>query len=76
STFIIKLVLKAFKATSIAPIKADVVLKRFRKQDNNKSKARLLALLPKDWRQIERLIRAAVKDTSVETSQKLSQTLH
>ncbi|KAF1978857.1 hypothetical protein BU23DRAFT_647408, partial [Bimuria novae-zelandiae CBS 107.79] len=63
-------------ATSIAPIKADVVLKRFRKQDNNKSEAWLSALLPEDWRQMERLIRAVVKDTSAETSQKLSQTLH
>ncbi|KAF1978702.1 hypothetical protein BU23DRAFT_595819 [Bimuria novae-zelandiae CBS 107.79] len=67
---------KAFEATSIAPIKANVVLERFRKQDNNKSEARLSALLPEDWRQMERLIRAAVKDTSAETSQKLSQTLH
>jgi hypothetical protein len=28
--------------------------------------------LPEDWRQMNRLVRAAVKDTLAETSQKLS----
>jgi hypothetical protein len=55
---------------------ANVVLKRLRKQDDDESEARPSALLPEDWRQMDRLVRAAVKDTSAETSQKLSQTLH
>jgi hypothetical protein len=49
-------------------MKADVVLKRFRKQDDDQSDARPSALFPKDWRQIDRLVRAAVKDTLVEPS--------
>jgi hypothetical protein len=76
STFTTRLVLKAFEATGIAPMKADVILERFRKQDDNESEARPSTPLPKDWRQMNRLVRAAVKDTSAETSQKLSQTLH
>jgi hypothetical protein len=61
-------VLKAFEATGIAAMKTDVVLKRFRKQDDDESDARPSALFPKDWRQMDRLVRAAVKDTLVETS--------
>jgi hypothetical protein len=57
-------------------MKADVVLERFPKQDDDKSEARPSALLPEDWRQMDPLVCAAVKDTSAETSQKLSQTLH
>jgi hypothetical protein len=76
STFTTKLVLKAFKATGIAPMKANVVLERFRKQDDDESEARPSALLPEDWRQMDCLVRAAVKDTSAKTSQKLSQMLH
>jgi hypothetical protein len=72
STFKTKLVLKAFEATGIASMKANVVLKRFRKRDDNKSEAWPSALLPKDWRQMDCLVRAAVKDTLVETLQKLS----
>jgi hypothetical protein len=76
STFTTKLVLKAFKATDIASMKANVVLERFRKQDDDESEAQPSALLPKDWRQMDCLVRAAVKDTSAKTSQKLSQMLH
>jgi hypothetical protein len=56
-------------------MKAEVILERFRKQDDNESEARPSTPLPKDWRQMNRLVRAVVKDTSAETSQKLSQTL-
>jgi hypothetical protein len=76
STFTTKLVLKAFEATGIAPMKADVVLECFRKQDDDESEAQPSALLPKDWRQMDCLVRAAVKDTLANTSQKLSQMLH
>ena len=55
-TFITKLILKVFKATSIAPIKTYIIYKRFYKQDDNKSKVRPLALLSKDQRQIDYLI--------------------
>jgi hypothetical protein len=71
STFTTRLVLRAFEATGIAPMKADVILERFRKQDDNESEARPSTPFPKDWRQMNRLVRAAVKDTSAETSQKL-----
>jgi hypothetical protein len=48
STFTRKFVLKAFEATGIAPMKANVVLECFCKQNDNESEARLSALLPKD----------------------------
>jgi hypothetical protein len=53
-------------------MKADVILERFRKLDDNKSEVQPSTPLPEDWRQMNRLVRAAVKDTSAETSQKLS----
>jgi hypothetical protein len=75
STFTTNLCLKAFEATGIHPPNADVILKRFKRRDN-KSKRGASVLLPEDWRQMERLVRAAVRDTTAEESQKLSQTLH
>ncbi|KAF1828973.1 hypothetical protein BDW02DRAFT_651685 [Decorospora gaudefroyi] len=56
STFTTKLVLKAFEATGMAPMKADVILERFRKQDDNESEARPSTPLPEDWRQMNRLV--------------------
>jgi hypothetical protein len=75
SNFTTKLVLKSFEATGICPRDAKVVLKRFGKQ-SDESEAQPSTLLPKDWRHMERLVCAAVKDNTAEESQKLSQTLY
>jgi hypothetical protein len=55
---------------------ADVVVQHFSNKVNNKSNPRPSALLPANWRQMDCLIRSAVKDTAAEDSQKLSQMLH
>jgi hypothetical protein len=76
SSLTTKLVRKAFKATGICPMNADVVVQHFSNKVDNKSKPQPSALLPANWRQMDRLIHSAVKDTAAEDSQKLSQTLH
>jgi hypothetical protein len=76
SSLMTKLVRKTFKATAICPMNADVVVQRFSNKVDDKSRPQLSALLPANWRQMDCLIRSAVKDTAAEAFQKLSQTLH
>jgi hypothetical protein len=76
SSLTTKLVCKAFEATGICPMNADVVVQRFSNKDDDKSELRPSTLLPADWRQMDRLIRSGVKDTAAEDSRKLSRTLH
>jgi hypothetical protein len=49
SSLTTKLVCKAFKATGICSMNADVVVQRFSNKVDNKSRPRLSALLPANW---------------------------
>ena len=73
-----KTILKSFEATGIWPMNAEVILKRFihtlpGSDGDQRSNSRLSL---SDWRHMERLVRAAVKDTHQEEAQKLSLSLH
>jgi hypothetical protein len=76
SSLTTKLIRKAFKATGICPMNADIVVQRFSNKVDDKSKPWSSALLPANWRQMDGLIRSAVKNTTAEDSQKLFQMLH
>jgi hypothetical protein len=71
-------ILRSFEATSIWPANRDAVLKRFNNEapDEDKIRETTSALQANNWRQLERLVRAAVKDTSAEESKKLAESLH
>jgi hypothetical protein len=76
SSFTTDLARKSFKATGIWPIDPSVILQRFCNKGDGESEARSSTLLEADWREMERLVRASVRDTTVEDSKSLSQTLH
>jgi hypothetical protein len=71
-------ILKSFEATGISPANADVILKRFAHPtpDEQKPRESSSRLSPSDWRQMDRLIRAAVEDNAAEEGRKLSVSLH
>jgi hypothetical protein len=69
---------KSFEACGIWPMDASPVLNKFskttdRSDDDRSSSSRLS---PTDWIHMERLVRAAVKDTYDKESQKLSRLVH
>jgi hypothetical protein len=75
SSFKEETILKSFEATGIWPIDPDIILKRFSytpEQDRSSSSH----LSDSDWRQMERLVRTAVKDTCQDEAKKLSHSLH
>jgi hypothetical protein len=76
SSFTTDLVRKSFKAPGIWPMDPSVILQRFCNNGNDESEARPSDLLEADWREMERLVKAAVRDTTAEDSKSLSQTLH
>jgi regulator of replication initiation timing len=53
-----------------------VILQQFCNKGDDESKSQLSTLLESNWREMERLVRAAVRDTTTEDSKSLSQTLH
>jgi hypothetical protein len=67
-----QLMLKSFAVTSIWPMDREPILKRFK----GKASHGPSAFTDGDWRQMDCLIRAAVKDTRVAESKQLSQTVH
>ncbi|KAI1508325.1 DUF1682 multi-domain protein [Pyrenophora tritici-repentis] len=68
------LISKAFETTGIWPKDPNVVLKRFTRTPKRSPSSSRLS--PSDWLQMERLVRAAVKDTRQDEAKKLSLTLH
>jgi hypothetical protein len=72
-------ILKSFKATGIAPLNPNVVLKRFSnttldKQESRESSTSVLSTF--NWRKMEQLVRVAVKDQATTEAKKLSRLLH
>jgi transposase-like protein len=70
-----KLVHKGFEATGIWPKDPDVILKQFDSKEQEEA-AEASHLTNRDWRHMERLVRAAVSDRTAEELKKLSETLH
>ncbi|KAH4914299.1 hypothetical protein HBI79_242250 [Parastagonospora nodorum] len=68
------LISKAFETTGIWPKDPNVVLKRFTQTPERSPSSSRLS--PSDWLQMQRLVRAAVKDTRQDEAKKLSYTLH
>ena len=73
-----KTILKSFEATGISPANADVILQRFahQQQDEQEPSRSSSRLSPSDWRQMDRLIRSAVRDNAIEDGRKVSASLH
>jgi ribosomal protein L17 len=70
--------LNLFEATGLWPANRSAVLKRFNNEasDEDEIIETTSALQANDRRQLERLVRAAVKDTSAEESKRLAELLH
>ncbi|RAQ98855.1 nucleic acid binding [Stemphylium lycopersici] len=75
SPFTESLVLKAFEATGIWPIDANVVLRRFASTPEGE-RSSSSGLSDNDWRKMDRLVRAVVKDTEQTESKKLRSSVH
>jgi hypothetical protein len=71
-------ILRSFEATGIWPANCNAVLKRFNNKASDEDNIRetTSVLQANNWRQLERLVRAAVKDTSAGESKKLAELLH
>jgi hypothetical protein len=79
SSFTTETILSSFEATGIWPMEPEVILNRFQEEgtrDQREGEGGPSALKERNWRQMERLVRSAVKDTAAEESKALSQTLH
>lgn len=79
STFTKNLILKAFEATSIHPIKPDVILDRFRHttpSDLGSSSSGSSAYSAEDWLKACSTLRVEVKDPRSVGARKLGQTIH
>jgi hypothetical protein len=79
STFTQALVLRSFKATSIAPLQPNVILQRFDKpspesSDSNSSSNSVYS--GKDWLKIETLLRKVARDEGSKELKKISRSLH
>ncbi|KAF7571799.1 Membrane-bound metallopeptidase [Pyrenophora tritici-repentis] len=70
SSFTESLILKAFEATGIWPIDANVILRRFASTPEAE-RSSSLGLSDHDWRKIDRLVRAAVTDSHQYEARKL-----
>ena len=75
SSFKESLIKKAFEATGIWPMDPDVILKRFTTTPERESSLSS-GLSNSDWRKMDRLVRAAVKDTQQTESRKVRSSLH
>ncbi|KAF7578355.1 hypothetical protein PtrM4_025950 [Pyrenophora tritici-repentis] len=75
SSFVDNLILKAFEATRIWPIDANVILRRFTSTPEAE-RSSLSGLSNNDWRKLNQLVRAAVKDTQQTEFKKLRLSVH
>lgn len=79
SSFKKETILRSFQATGIWPINSDVILQRFSKFDLDRQQSlesSTSVLNGSEWRKVDRLVRAAVKDQSSKDARKLSQSFH
>jgi hypothetical protein len=72
ATFKKELVLKSFAAKGIWPMDLERILKRFEDKTLLEAASGPLALKDTDWRQIDHLVRSAVKDTRADVAKELS----
>jgi hypothetical protein len=75
SSFTESLILKAFEATGIWPIDANVILRRFASTPEAE-RSSSSALSDSDWRKLDRLVRVAVKDSHQSEARKLRSSVH
>ncbi|KAF7578265.1 Membrane-bound metallopeptidase [Pyrenophora tritici-repentis] len=75
SSFTENLILKAFEATGIWPIDANVILRRFASTPEAE-RSSSSGLSDHDWRKIDRLVRAAVTDSHQYEARKLRSSVH
>jgi hypothetical protein len=68
-------ILKSFEATGIWPMNPDVILKRFTHESSDEEEE-VDNDEEYDWQYMERLLRAAVQDTTSRAAKKLSLSLH
>jgi hypothetical protein len=70
--------LKSFAATGSSPANANVILQRFAHQqpDEQEQRESSSRLSLSDWRQMDRLVRASVKDSVAKEGKKPSASLH
>jgi hypothetical protein len=78
SSFTARTIFESFEATGLWPMNREAVLKRFKPglPQEQGGEAAPSALEPSNWRQMERLVRSAIRSTAAEQSKLLSQTLH
>jgi hypothetical protein len=75
STFTESLILKAFEATGIWPMDANVILRRFGSTPEPE-RISSSGLSDHDWRKLDRLVRAAVNDSHQYEARKLRSSVH
>jgi hypothetical protein len=75
SSFTESLILKAFEATGIWPMDANVILRRFASTPEAE-RSSSSGLSDHDWRKLDRLVRAAVNDSHQYEARKLRSSVH
>jgi hypothetical protein len=75
SSFTESLILKAFEATGIWPMDANVILRRFASTPEAE-RSSSSGLSDHDWRKMDRLVRAAVTDSHQDSARKLRSSVH
>ena len=75
SSFTESLILKAFEATGIWPMDANVILRRFASTPEAE-RSSSSGLSDYDWRKLDRLVRAAVNDSHQNEARKLRSSVH
>jgi hypothetical protein len=76
SSFKTETILQFFEATGILLMEPDVILNWIQREESRDSKGQSSALKDGDWREMECLVRSAVKNNAAQESKTLSQTLH
>ncbi|KAF1941405.1 hypothetical protein EJ02DRAFT_347914, partial [Clathrospora elynae] len=71
-------ILKAFEATSISPLDANIILKRFINTSPEQTSGETSGsdISASDWRKIQRVLKGEVKDETNRQARKLSQVIH
>jgi hypothetical protein len=67
---------RSFEATGIHSLNADVILKKYRKEESSSDESSASCLSGEDWLKLESIIRRMVKDQSDKNVKKLCRSLH
>jgi hypothetical protein len=67
---------RSFEATGIHSLNADVILKKYRKEESSSDESSASCLSEEDWLKLESIIRRMVKDQSDKNVKKLCRSLH